>query len=266
MSSCLCGQVAPTPEDLDWLEDNGLLLHLESLRMPGASLSQQGEDFVRTLLQCSGTRLTSLDLRQVTASSADFLEGLPQHNALHTLNASGGLWGAHLPSMCISLVRMLQHHMLADQSLPTSGSQHPAARLAGWFGLHLVSMRPCSVGCRGLDDLHLLRGMTNLRDLDLSQTDISDSGLFRIAAMSQLTRLSLRDTAVTAVAFKALANLGSLQSLDLSHTSIHSRIHQSLGLPGSPSATDASTGQSTQPRLALFAAAVDPFGITAAVT
>lgn len=50
--------------------------------------------------------------------------------------------------------------------------------------------------------------------------------------MSQLTRLSLRDTAVTAVALKALADLSSLQSLDLSHTSIHDRIHQNLGAPG----------------------------------
>lgn len=100
-----------------------------------------------------------------------------------------------------------------------------------------------------MHDLHLLRGMTNLRDLDLSQTDISDSGLFRIAAMSQLTRLSLRDTAVTAVAFKALANLGCLQSLDLSHTSIHSRIHHNLGLPGIPPTIDASTGRVRKPGL-----------------
>ena len=85
-------QVVPTPEDLDWLEDNSLLLHLESLRMPGSLLSQQGEAFVRTLLQCSLSHLTSLDMRQLTAnSSADFLEGLSQHNSLHTLNISGGL-------------------------------------------------------------------------------------------------------------------------------------------------------------------------------
>ena len=96
------------------------------------------------------------------------------------------------------------------------------------------SMHLWPTGCRSLCDLHLLRHMTELRDLDLSQTDISDTGLFRVAAMSQLTRLSLRDTAVTAVAFRALASLGSLQSLDLSHTSIHDRIQHNLGPPGSP--------------------------------
>lgn len=92
----------------------------------------------------------------------------------------------------------------------------------------------CPIGCRGLHDLHIVRHLTDLRDLDLSQTDISDSGLFHIAAMTQLTRLSLRDTAVTAVAFRALASLGSLQSLDVSHTSIHDRIQHNLGAPGSP--------------------------------
>lgn len=131
MPNWRCGQVAPTPEDLDWLEVNGLVLHLESLRMPGASLSQQGEDFVRALLQCSGTHLTSLDLRQITASSADYLEGLPQHNALHTLNASGGLWGVWLPSMRIMLGCMLLSHMLTEHSSLISDSRHPAAILAG---------------------------------------------------------------------------------------------------------------------------------------
>ncbi len=110
MSTFVSWQVAPTPEDLDWLEDNGLLIHLESLHMPGASLSQQGEAFVRTLLQCSASHLTSLDVRQVTASSADFLEGLPQHNALHTLNISGDFWHLCLSCLYVALV-MLEHHV-----------------------------------------------------------------------------------------------------------------------------------------------------------
>ena len=84
--------MAPTRDDLDWLEDNGLLMHLESLHMPGATLSQQGELFMRTLLQLSASHLTSLDLRQITASSVDFLEGLSPHTALQTLNLSGELW------------------------------------------------------------------------------------------------------------------------------------------------------------------------------
>lgn len=106
MQSLLWWQVAPTSDDLDWLEDNCLLLHLESLSMPGASLSQQGEGFVRTLLQLSASQLTSLDLRQVTASSAAFLEGLPQHNALRTLNISGGFWGLCLPDPLLCRVHI----------------------------------------------------------------------------------------------------------------------------------------------------------------
>lgn len=82
-------QVAPTPEDLDWLEDNGPLLRLESLRMPGASLSLRGEDFMRILLQFSAERLSVLDLGHVTATNLDFLEGLSQLNAVHSLDVSG---------------------------------------------------------------------------------------------------------------------------------------------------------------------------------
>ena len=73
--------------------------------------------------------------------------------------------------------------------------------------------------------------MTSLRDLDLSQTDTGDRGVFRIAAMPHLSRLHLRDTAVTASALSALADLKDLQSLDVSHTSMHQGL-RNLGSPG----------------------------------
>ena len=74
--------------------------------------------------------------------------------------------------------------------------------------------------------------MTSLRDLDLSQTDTGDRGVFRIAAMPHLTRLHLRDTGVTASALRGLADLEGLQSLDISHTCVHQGL-RNLGAPGS---------------------------------
>ena len=119
MQKPLWWQVAPTPEDLDWLEDNALLLHLRNLRMPGASLSQQGEGFVRTLLQFSAAQLTSLDLRQVTASSGGFLEGLPQRNALHTLNLSGGFYMLCLPTPNADVVCTRNTQIAHEGHLPS---------------------------------------------------------------------------------------------------------------------------------------------------
>ena len=89
-----------------------------------------------------------------------------------------------------------------------------------------------AAGCQKLSDLHLLRHMSSLRELDLSQTDTDDRGVFRIAAMPHLSRLQLRDTAVTASALRGLADLEGLQSLDISHTSVHQGLRH-LGPPGS---------------------------------
>ena len=82
-------QVAPTLEDLDWLQDNGPCLCLESLQLPGATVEPRGEAYLRSVLQCSASSLTRLDLGHVAASSLEFLEGLSQENTLHTLNISG---------------------------------------------------------------------------------------------------------------------------------------------------------------------------------
>ena len=82
-------QVAPTLEDLDWLQDNGPCLRLQSLQLPGATVEPRGEAFLLAVLQCSAASLTRLDFGHMAASSLDFLEGLSQQNTLHTLNTSG---------------------------------------------------------------------------------------------------------------------------------------------------------------------------------
>ena len=82
-------QVSPTLEDLDWLQDNGPCLRLESLQLPGATVEPRGEAFLRSVLQSSAASLTRLNLGHMAVSSLEFLEGLPQQNTLRTLNISG---------------------------------------------------------------------------------------------------------------------------------------------------------------------------------
>lgn len=78
---------------MDWLEDNGLCLHLKSLRMPGSSIRPRGEAFMRTLLQFSAGSLEELDLGHILGHVAydtlGLLEGLPEHNAVQSLDVSG---------------------------------------------------------------------------------------------------------------------------------------------------------------------------------
>lgn len=56
--------------------------------------------------------------------------------------------------------------------------QHLAAQIAYQACLRMVSLLVYCAGCKGLHDLHLLRSMADLRDLDLSQSDVSDSASF----------------------------------------------------------------------------------------
>ena len=83
-----------------------------------------------------------------------------------------------------------------------------------------------SAGASGLTDLHALWRLTSLRVLELSQTDVNDSGLQHLAAMSQLTELSLYHTEITGDALRRLAPLKGLDSLYVSNTKF---LHHGLG-------------------------------------
>ena len=83
-----------------------------------------------------------------------------------------------------------------------------------------------SAGASGLADLHALWRLTSLRRLELSQTDVSDSGLQHLAAMTQLTELSLHDTEITGDALRRLAPLKGLDTLDVSDAKF---LHHGLG-------------------------------------
>ena len=83
-----------------------------------------------------------------------------------------------------------------------------------------------SAGASGLTDLHGLWRLTSLRVLELSQTDVNDSGLQHLAAMTQLTELSLHHTEITGDALRRLAPLKGLDSLNVSNAKF---LHHGLG-------------------------------------
>lgn len=60
----------------------------------------------------------------------------------------------------------------------------------------------------------------------MSHTDVSDSGLQHLAAMSQLTELSLHDTEITGDALRRLAPLKGLDTLNVNDTRF---LHHGLG-------------------------------------
>lgn len=65
-----------------------------------------------------------------------------------------------------------------------------------------------------------LGGLENLRQLDLSGTNISDEGLVALENMDELRILSLHHTRVTNRGLRHLAHLRRLERLDLDHTDV----------------------------------------------
>lgn len=101
--------------------------------------------------------------------------------------------------------------------------------LTGWDGkdYSILRARPRTVVLQmangDVDDATLanLRGMTELRELDLSDTGVSDAGLPLLARLPRLERLRLRKTRITDEGFKThLAPMSSLMEVDLRGTKV----------------------------------------------
>jgi len=63
-----------------------------------------------------------------------------------------------------------------------------------------------------------LKSLTELSDLDLSSTDVTDAGLAHLKGLTKLTALDLRDTQVSSAGLKHLEGLTKLTKLQLSNT------------------------------------------------
>jgi hypothetical protein len=101
--------------------------------------------------------------------------------------------------------------------------------LTGWAGndYSILKEKPATVVLQianpDVDDATLenLRGMTQLRELDLSGSQVSDEGLKILAEQPQLEELRLARTKITDDGFqKYLATKDSLRKLDLSGTEV----------------------------------------------
>ncbi len=69
--------------------------------------------------------------------------------------------------------------------------------------------------------LELLKGMENLKDLDLNNTHVTDEGLKILKDLPALNTLRLKNTEITDQGFqKTLATKESLQRLDLTGTKV----------------------------------------------
>ncbi len=99
---------------------------------------------------------------------------------------------------------------LSDSALETVG------RLPGVEAIRCAGTRS-SVTNAGLAHL---AGLTNLKELNLSETGITDAGLVTLKGMKSLQRLELCGTRITDAGLEHLSGLSSLQILDLSFTDV----------------------------------------------
>lgn len=104
--------------------------------------------------------------------------------------------------------------------------------LTGWDGTDygILKARPQTVVLQMANAdvtdqvLENLRGMDQLRELDLNDTQVTDQGLRTLAALPRLEILRLRKTAITDQGFRDyLAEKDSLKELDLRETKVASK-------------------------------------------
>ena len=69
-------------------------------------------------------------------------------------------------------------------------------------------------------DMEHLKGMTNLRKLDLKFTDVTDAGLVHLKGLTKLQTLNLYGTKITDAGLEHLKGLTGLQTLNLGGTKI----------------------------------------------
>jgi Leucine-rich repeat (LRR) protein len=100
-----------------------------------------------------------------------------------------------------------------------AGMQH----LAGLTNMVAISFQNCSVTEESVteESFSALAGMTKLKELDLYRTRVGDNALLAIADAKEMSKLKLRDSAITTRGIvEHIGNFPNLISLDLSETSI----------------------------------------------
>ena len=65
-----------------------------------------------------------------------------------------------------------------------------------------------------------LKGMANLKDLDLGSANVTDAGLATVSGLGNLKFLTLYNTRITGTGLAHLKNLGTLECLSLDTTQV----------------------------------------------
>ena len=114
------------------------------------------------------------------------------------------------------LVQEINKNKIPGLSLAFS-TDSDLKHLAGLTGLKTLNLSSTQVTDAGLERL---KGLTELRTLDLINTRLMDAGLEYLAGLTGLQRLYLSNTKITDAGLKSLAGLARLQGLYLSSTQV----------------------------------------------
>ena len=209
---------------------------LERLNVRGTKISDSGVEFISAL---SSLRALDLGITQVTDPSLEHLERLEKLEelsiggnrisevglaymqslpSLRRLDLSGsqvtdsGIWGVAVTDLNIGLIASLSG--LEHLNLAAADQQYVAN-----IGDGVPRIRNRIL----VTDLGLarLKALTNLRSLDLTRSSVSATGLKEIVSLPKLEELILAHSRrVDGEAVRVLAEMESLVALDLSGTSV----------------------------------------------
>jgi hypothetical protein len=111
-------------------------------------------------------------------------------------------------------LRALVYVSLRDTNVGDKG----LSNIAGLLELRTLNLSG-SVGITN-NGLSAFRRLTNLKELDLSETAVSDDGLINLAPLEHIEKLRLRSTRVRGTGLKFLEKMRRLRILDLSGTDV----------------------------------------------
>lgn len=169
---------------LPWGLDERAFPELKSLSIDGGKAS---EELIREVCAIPTLEQLQLSCPQGAFTIEDFrkLTGLPNLVDLSLARSS-----------------------LPDQSCPLAERQMKIQRL--------------NVGCTGIGDqfLSTIGDFPNLRELDLTESKVTDGGLANLSELSQLESLTLSGTEISSAGAKHFAQLQSLRELHLHDTNL----------------------------------------------
>jgi hypothetical protein len=178
----------------------------------GKHLSLAGEDVSREEWNAV-CRVASLDWLDLSAARLpdDWHQDLPGLENLRVLSLAGReITGETLEQVA----RLPALQTLVLNGTNVNGILHPIVGLTQLENLHLSRSSVTD------DDLRGLAGLTNLQRLSLNETAITDGAAPVFGELTGLTRLHLSGTGMTDVGLESMAGMGALLELRVDFTSV----------------------------------------------